>query len=536
MKRKLFVIVISIIALLMGMESLEEIISNQVVHHIESNNFINVDDLDLNKITMVHSFSKVVQIYSEDKKEIFFTVINPYKGFTLYKNKKFVMQNQSPNYPMYENKDHIVFYVDREDYINNRVDFYVEGIEEKPEFLQYGNNYFVGSYSSVNNLIISKKCINVMVMLLLLISTLIMIMTNRKQIHTIMLSLGSLLMIYNFEVGIFFAVIMIYSMADQLLKKRVKKYMLPLVMILSILLSYNLFAAYSFIFALLGLINYFRNPNIKSIISLIALVFIFGLARIDIVCSIFRLYYRDVFITAVAIFMIINSILKLKMYFSKEKMVRVDLLRGVSHDLRLPLSTIKLNTELLEKDDFKSEINKSKILHVTKEAINDLVNMTSSLTAYISKDNYVDHKLKTSIQDCIEHTVSYFKNNEKKIEISMNLCHEELYLPIDRIWLNRLIYNLVDNSYKYTDEYGQILITLGKEKHRIVLSIEDDGIGMSLEQQSKVIEPFYRVDKSRSISGLGLGLSIVKTIVDKIDGDMEIDSELGVYTKFTIRI
>nr|WP_246542817.1 ATP-binding protein [Fusibacter paucivorans] len=140
------------------------------------------------------------------------------------------------------------------------------------------------------------------------------------------------------------------------------------------------------------------------------------------------------------------------------------------------------------------------------------------------------------MQDAIHQTIKHFQYNAKHIVIHTSLCQEECYLPIEEIWLNRLVYNLVDNAFKYTDEYGEIEIVLQKEKRTVCLSVKDNGIGMAPESLQKIWEPFYRVDTARQNSGMGLGLSIVKSIVDALGGEVRIESELGEYTHFEIRI
>jgi signal transduction histidine kinase len=94
----------------------------------------------------------------------------------------------------------------------------------------------------------------------------------------------------------------------------------------------------------------------------------------------------------------------------------------------------------------------------------------------------------------------------------------------------------VDNAYKYTDDYGEIDITLTREKKAICLSVKDNGIGIAPEARQRILEPFYRVDSARQATGMGLGLSIVKTIVDALGGEIHIESELGEYTVFEIRL
>jgi signal transduction histidine kinase len=162
--------------------------------------------------------------------------------------------------------------------------------------------------------------------------------------------------------------------------------------------------------------------------------------------------------------------------------------------------------------------------------------MLSSINAFLSNTSYVSKKYNTSILDCIEKTQNIFRRKDKKVELFVHCDTKDTLLPIDSVWLERLIFNLLDNAYKYTDDYGTITLTYKKEKHFLLLSVEDTGIGMTKEELQKITMPFYRADKSRSVSGLGLGLSIVKNIIDQVKGELTIHSTPGVGTTVTVKI
>lgn len=535
MKKIIFAIIFIILCFRI-INSSQEKISRSIVNHMEAGNFINAEELDEHKVTMLHMFSKEVQVYSEKHRVLYFVVFEPYKGLMLHKNKHLILQNQSKVYPKYQSGGYIIFDIYSDNYINNRVDFYSYVTLNNQGFNKYNNNYFVGTYSSINELIVIKKSVQILSIIVLLGSIILYTIAYRKDKYAILLGLASLVMLIKFEAGIMLATLIVHAVSGKILKGRWKKYALILMAFICFVVSFEYFWLFCFVLFTLSLYNYYKDNTVKSFYSLITISLINIISIIDFEYSLFRLFYKEVFIIIIALFMLIGSILKLIALFSKENTIHLELLRGISHDFRLPISTIKLNTELIEKDDFDTDLNKGMILHIIDGAIRDLTHMTSSLTAYMSEDNYVNKKFKTSIQDSVEHTINYFKNNEKNIIIRTKLCDQELYLYIEDIWLNRLIYNLIDNAYKYSDEYGEITVSLKREKKKIVLSVKDNGIGMTKEQIDKVIEPFYRVDKSRSISGLGLGLSIIKSIVDNLEGSIKITSEPGVYTEFIIEI
>lgn len=101
--------------------------------------------------------------------------------------------------------------------------------------------------------------------------------------------------------------------------------------------------------------------------------------------------------------------------------------------------------------------------------------------------------------------------------------------------LTRLLTNLIGNAYRYGRENGHIDVTLRKEGGSALLTVEDDGIGISADDLPKIFDRFYRADKSRSVKGTGLGLSIVKEIADLHGGTVNVESEPGKGSKFTFK-
>ncbi len=106
----------------------------------------------------------------------------------------------------------------------------------------------------------------------------------------------------------------------------------------------------------------------------------------------------------------------------------------------------------------------------------------------------------------------------------------------DRARLRELLENLVDNAVKYTDRGGRVDVRLGRERGAIVLEVADTGAGIAPERLPPIFERFYRADPARSRGGSGLGLSIVRAIVDAHGGSVDVRSEVGKGTTFTARL
>jgi signal transduction histidine kinase len=115
---------------------------------------------------------------------------------------------------------------------------------------------------------------------------------------------------------------------------------------------------------------------------------------------------------------------------------------------------------------------------------------------------------------------------------------QSLYLSADEDMINQVIYNLVDNAVKFTPPLGSIEISAYEENQSVVVRIKNSGAGISSEEIGKVFERFYKVDKSRSydVRGAGLGLYIVKSIIELHGGTISVSSVENQYTEFIFRL
>ena len=124
--------------------------------------------------------------------------------------------------------------------------------------------------------------------------------------------------------------------------------------------------------------------------------------------------------------------------------------------------------------------------------------------------------------------------DEKKIEIRGLDKVEPLNICADEDMINQVVYNLIDNAVKFTNEGGYIEVAIKSDSEKMIFSVKNSGKGISREEAGKVFERFYKTDKSRSydVKGAGLGLYIVKTIIDMHGGQITVNSEPGEYTQF----
>lgn len=209
-----------------------------------------------------------------------------------------------------------------------------------------------------------------------------------------------------------------------------------------------------------------------------------------------------------------------------------------SHELKTPISVIKGMVEILNRDDFDDEKTRVEFMHqIEKESrrleiiVRDLLQLSR-----LSKDNLILKRKSLDFTEIIEESKKSFQRlaDEKGLHFDVDYqSHEKVF--VDRDLSITLMNNLISNAIKYSDQ-GTIHITTKEVNEEYVIEIKDEGVGLSQEDCEKVFERFYRVDKARSRAsgGSGLGLSIVKSIVDTHGGKIKVESELGKGTTFFI--
>lgn len=217
--------------------------------------------------------------------------------------------------------------------------------------------------------------------------------------------------------------------------------------------------------------------------------------------------------------------------------MRQEFTANVSHELKTPLTAISGYSELIENgmasdEDvtrFAREIhhNSDRLLTL----INDVIRLSELDVVEIDSPFEV-----INLYEIAETCVNMLQINAENHGISLRLQGVDSLVSSEKQMLEELVYNLCDNAIRYNNKDGKVMVSVRPEGDRVVLTVEDTGIGISKEHQERIFERFYRVDKSRSKStgGTGLGLAIVKHIVAKNNAEMTLESEVGKGTKIRI--
>lgn len=211
-----------------------------------------------------------------------------------------------------------------------------------------------------------------------------------------------------------------------------------------------------------------------------------------------------------------------------------------SHELRTPLTIIRGEIEIALRSTKTPEVYRE-VLESTLEEIMRLTAIIDNLLllAKADQNSYITHfsevDLKTLVDELREDgEVLAFT---KKISVELRTTTAATIVG-DRIRLRQLFLNLLDNAIKYTPENGAVALSLERVDGSVVFAVEDTGVGIAPEEQEKIFNRFYRVDKARSrdLGGTGLGLSIAKWIAELHRGTITVRSELGRGSTFTVTL
>jgi two-component system phosphate regulon sensor histidine kinase PhoR len=218
-----------------------------------------------------------------------------------------------------------------------------------------------------------------------------------------------------------------------------------------------------------------------------------------------------------------------------------DFINNMTHEFKTPISTISLACEALSDKEFqKSEELSSSYINIVSEENKRLGQMAEKIlqSAIIEKGELKPRKDRIDIHKVITNVI---RNIGIQVEIrdgslTSNLKAVESVLLGDKVHLTNIIYNILDNANKYTPRKPQIVVTTENIKGGIVITIADNGIGISKAHQKKIFEKLYRVPTGdiHDVKGFGLGLSYVKFMVEKHGGKINVESDLGKGTKFKI--
>jgi two-component system phosphate regulon sensor histidine kinase PhoR len=240
----------------------------------------------------------------------------------------------------------------------------------------------------------------------------------------------------------------------------------------------------------------------------------------------------------IGIIIIIQDITEIK----RLERMRSEFVANVSHELKTPLTSIKGFVETLKAGAIEDITASERFLNIIDDEADRLYRLITDILSLSELENrrYRPISEKIDTFEVIEEIVSMLQNQaaKKRINLSAKVDESISCLYGDPDQFKQMLINLIDNAVKYTPEEGTVAVAAYNFENAVIIKIIDNGIGISKEHIPRLFERFYRVDKARSrnVGGTGLGLAIVKHIVKLFKGSIEVNSEVGKGTEFTLNI
>ncbi len=221
--------------------------------------------------------------------------------------------------------------------------------------------------------------------------------------------------------------------------------------------------------------------------------------------------------------------------------IRTDFINNMTHELKTPISTISLSTEVLTNPNITKDPERLKnYANIIKEETERLRLQVDKVLQMATLDkNRLNLEMEdVNLHDVIKKTVAGFElildSNDGKIDVSLKAKNPTI--KGDRMHLTNVFFNLIDNAIKYSKNKPEILVSTVDYKNGLHIRVKDNGIGMTREQQKHVFENFYRVPTNdrHDVKGFGIGLNYVMKMVKKHHGKIQLKSELGSGSTFRI--
>lgn len=219
--------------------------------------------------------------------------------------------------------------------------------------------------------------------------------------------------------------------------------------------------------------------------------------------------------------------------------MRRDFIANASHELKTPITVIRGFAEALHDNPGLPPETQLEVTNKIVRNCNRMAAVIKDLLTLADIDNIPSSRLSScDLNDLSERCCSMLLEVFPDVQISIDKRKEEVILVADMDLLELALMNLIENAAKYSNHPAQIQIVLDEEPNELIIQVSDKGIGVPFADQEHIFDRFYTVDKAHSqkMGGSGLGLSIVKTIVEKHFGTITLHSELGKGSTFTIHL
>jgi two-component system phosphate regulon sensor histidine kinase PhoR len=221
--------------------------------------------------------------------------------------------------------------------------------------------------------------------------------------------------------------------------------------------------------------------------------------------------------------------------------MKTDFINNMTHELKTPIATISLASEALQEEDvLKEKSKRNRFLNVIKEENERLKVQVEKVLSFakVEKNELKLNKSELDVHELIEKVISSFELiiKEKKAQLSFDYKANNKVFMGDESHMNNILRNLIDNALKYSLGSPRVKIKTRNVSNGIEISISDNGLGISAEDQAKVFEKFFRVHtgNKHDVKGFGLGLSYVQKMIQLHKGNIKVKSQLNKGSEFII--
>lgn len=221
--------------------------------------------------------------------------------------------------------------------------------------------------------------------------------------------------------------------------------------------------------------------------------------------------------------------------------VKTDFINNMTHELKTPISTIGLSSEMLLREDFSNDSERLKryagLIYKENKRLEHQVERVLNI-AKLNKNELSLKKTTLHLHELIEEAADSFRFNQLQsggeIRLELNASPDDI--NGDQVHITNVFFNLIDNAVKYSKEKPEVFVSSANDKKGVLITIGDKGIGIKKEDVKQIFDKFYRVSTGNvhDVKGFGLGLYYVKLVIEAHGGTIHVKSQIGEGTTFTI--
>ena len=219
------------------------------------------------------------------------------------------------------------------------------------------------------------------------------------------------------------------------------------------------------------------------------------------------------------------------------EVLRTDFINNFSHEFKTPIISIKGFAEILKDDELPKE-EKNEYLDIIIEESKRLTSLATNVLNLSKIETQVILKdiQRFNMGEQIRQSILLLDSKFESKNILLDVNIQDCYINGNKEMINQVWVNLLDNAIKFNNKNGMVSINMKREEDNILITIIDTGVGINKEAINKIFDKFYQEDTSHATNGNGLGLSIVKKIIELHGGTIQCDSIVSKGTKFTVTI